>query len=430
MKVLFTTPVLENPAASGSALRITNSIKALNMIAEVHVISRVPRALIGGVHAEKYFRKICYKFKYSPSATSRDLEKIANYRVGIKNVIINQIINFPFRVFGRIYNYAVTSPHNYFILDVQFIRNYVIKHHINIIWFGYGNVSFDLMKALKEFLPEVKMICDTDSVWSRFVLRELDVEIDPARRKEIEAKGLAKEAEEKSWVEFMDVTTAVSEVDAEYYRSIASDINKIKVFSNVIDKKMYEKTPSAPNDFKKPCIYLAGTFWKNSPMENAARWVLNEVLPVLQKKIPDISFYIVGNGSDSVLADIDSDNITITGKLESVLPYLCNADVALVPLKFESGTRFKILEAGVCGVPIVSTTLGAEGIPVTHNKDILIADTPIEFADAIIRLIKDRKFAEEIAGNCKKLIEDKYSVEYLAGEGKAILEHIKATNTK
>ena len=431
MKILFTTPILGHPAIGGPILRITNSIKALNMIAEVHVISRVPMALLGGVNAEKYFRKICYKFKYSPSVVRRDLEKIANYRVGIKNLIINQIINFPFRVFGKIYNYAVTKPHNYFIWDVQFIRNYVIKHHIDVIWFGYGNISFDLMKALKECLPKVKMVCDTDSVWSRFILREIDVETDPARRKIIEESGLVKETEEKHWVEFMDVTTAVSEVDAEYYRSIVADSNKIKIFSNVIDLAMYKEAPQPPDNFKTPCLYLAGTFGHyHSPMDWAARWIIEEVLPIVKKKMPEIHFYMVGKDSEIVWGQLNDPSVTVTGKLPSVLPYLCNSDVALVPLKFESGTRFKILEAGACGVPIVSTTLGAEGIPVTAQKDILIADTPMEFAEAIIKVIGDKKFAKEMAGNCKKLIENKYSVENLAEEGRAILEYIKETNIK
>jgi polysaccharide biosynthesis protein PslH len=96
--------------------------------------------------------------------------------------------------------------------------------------------------------------------------------------------------------------------------------------------------------------------------------------------------------------------------------------VALVPLKFESGTRFKILEAGACGVPIVSTTLGAEGLPVTDGKDILIADEPAPFADAILKVLKDRAGARALAERCREVVRKGFSVEFLRGQAESILE--------
>ena len=125
------------------------------------------------------------------------------------------------------------------------------------------------------------------------------------------------------------------------------------------------------------------------------------------------------------MADIEDQGITITGQLPSVLSYLCHADVALVPLRFESGTRFKILEAGACGVPVVSTTLGAEGLFVAHERDILIADQPEPFAEAVVRLLRYPDLASEIAKNLKSLVYEKYSLRTLVEEGRLILEYLK-----
>jgi glycosyltransferase involved in cell wall biosynthesis len=111
--------------------------------------------------------------------------------------------------------------------------------------------------------------------------------------------------------------------------------------------------------------------------------------------------------------------------VDTVLPYLYNSNVAIVPLSFESGTRFKILEAAACGIPIVSTTLGAEGIPVSHDIDILIADTSDEFANGVVRVIKDIDFAKSIAGECSKLVRQNYSIEHLMREGEVILNSLK-----
>jgi glycosyltransferase involved in cell wall biosynthesis len=159
-------------------------------------------------------------------------------------------------------------------------------------------------------------------------------------------------------------------------------------------------------------------------MENAARWMIKEVLPLVRKSVEDVQFIIVGNHSDEILADIQDPAILITGKLPTVLTYLCHVDVALVPLKFESGTRFKIIEAGACKIPIVSTTLGAEGIPVVDGEHILIADEPESFAAAIVQLLKDQDLGKRLALNCNKLVNEYYSVDFLADEAKQILEYL------
>jgi len=96
----------------------------------------------------------------------------------------------------------------------------------------------------------------------------------------------------------------------------------------------------------------------------------------------------------------------------------------LVPLKFESGTRFKILEAGACSKAVVSTTLGAEGIPVVNGKHIMIADRSDDFSKAILQLLKDQKHRDQLGQNLHKLISKNYSLENLENEGRFILNSL------
>ncbi len=425
-KILFTTPVLEYPSAGGPQLRIKNSIKALNKVSELYVLSRLNRLSIGGLKAEKFYKNISHYFNYLPGCKENAIERLLNYRVKINNKYIRYLVNLPLKILSRIFRVLLIKKREG---DISFIINFVKNKNIDIIWFGYGNTSYELMKGLKNNLPGVKMVCDTDSVWSRFILRELEMVKDPERHKRIEAKGRKKEEEEKQWVKFCDITTAVSEVDAEYYRSIANDHDRIKIFSNVIDVDNYKNIPPPPSGFKKPCIYLAGSFWPKSSMDQAARWVINKILPIVKKQIPDIYFYIVGRNSKETLNDINDQSISITGKLPSVLPYLCNSDVSIVPLWFESGTRFKILEAGACKIPVVSTTLGAEGLPVINRKDILIADNPDEFANAVVRLIRNRKVADRLAENLNRLVQSKFNIESLVKEAQNILDYLEASKS-
>lgn len=399
VKVLFITPILGHPPAGGPRLRIENSIKALKRVSELHIISRAPLPSIGGIDAQRFYKNYCKIFLYAPSVNKLSSNRFLRRVQRLWRTFLNQ--------------------------DCKRILQYAEQHSVDVVWFGFGNISFDLICKVKKNRPEIKIVCDTDSVSSRFVLRELPYEESFIRKLKIYRAGKKKEKEERIWVNLADITTAVSEVDAQYYRSIAKFPKRIQLFPNVVDVKEYDKNAEPPKDIRRPAMYLAGTFWTKSPMDKAARWVIKDVLPTIKKTIPNIHFYIIGNGSNRTLSDINDQSITITGRLPSVLPYLCNVDVSIVPLKFESGTRFKILEAGACGIPVVSTTLGAEGLPVTHGKDILVADTPGEFACAVIRLIQDKNIASQLAENLCPLVRSKFSIEALEIEARNILERLK-----
>jgi len=399
MKVLYTTPILEYPAAGGPQLRIENSIKALSKVCELYIIHQAPFPSKRVDRTDDYFRQF--------SDYYLTLYYFSNNRfLRIAKMLLNKIFTIDFDGRSR--------------KIIEFVKN----NNIEIVWFGYGNISYPLIKTVKDSLPHVKIVCDTDSVWSRFILRELPF-AEGSRKEKIAKDGALKETEERAWVNLCEITTAVSDVDAEYYRSIAAEPERIKLFSNVIDLQNYSVIPAAPTNFKKPCIFLAGSFGPNSAMNMAANWVLDEVFPKILRSYPNLHFYIVGRNSDQEFSQRANENVTITGMLESVLPYLCYADVALVPLKFESGTRFKILEAGACRIPLVSTTLGAEGIPVTHEDDILIADEPADFAAAILRILDEPNLGRQLAENCHKLVASNYSIEALKNEAKAILKYLK-----
>jgi glycosyltransferase involved in cell wall biosynthesis len=404
IKVLYTTPILEHPPAGGPQLRIENSIKALGRNCELHVVSRRNCIDIGGQDAEQYFSNLCQGFSYSPSCrrsfNSRYLRKI--------QILLDNLTQ---------YNA---------IRDASFILEIVDRIGISVIWFGYGNISYQLIRAIRERRPDIKIVCDTDSVWSRFILREVPHISNIFRRAFVRIKGGCKEKEEKRLVQLSNVTTAVSEVDANYYQSISAYPERIHLFSNVIDLHDYSVIPSPPPLMRKPCMFLAGTFGgRNSSMNIAAKWVLEEVFPLVKSRLPDLHFYIVGKGSQIALNNVASPSVSVVGKLPSVLPYLCHADVSIVPLKFESGTRFKILEAAVCRVPIVSTTLGAEGLPVEDGKHLLIADEAAQFADAILELIHNKSKMEHLVENCFRLIQQEYSVECLENEAKKILKYLE-----
>jgi len=408
VNILFTTPVLEHPPAGGPSLRIENTIKALSCeTTSLCIVSRVNQAWIGGPVAEAFYAARSNRFGYAPSC---------------RNYSTNRYVRKAQRVIGEFRGSDASQ-------DARYLLECVDNWKIDIVWFGFGNISYPLIRELRSLRSGLKLVCDTDSVWSRFLLRELPYTDNPVRKRFVLQRGRQKEKEERLWVELCNVTTGVSDVDCQYYRSLSANATVFK-FSNVIDIDDYDGSPSEEfPDFHRPCILFPGTFGRyNSPSDRAARWILDDVLPRVRQRIPDVHFYIVGAGSDRTLSHRRSNHVTVTGKVQSMLPYLGHSDVVVVPLQFESGTRFKILEAAACRVPIVSTTLGAEGLPLKHEEHLLLANTPQAFADAVCRLITDRPFALQLAGACRRVVVQGFTLENLKREAREIL-HFLARDT-
>jgi glycosyltransferase involved in cell wall biosynthesis len=397
--------VIQFPPHGGPALRIANTIKVLAETSELTVACRESREAAGDstVHflQSRAARVRCIGQSLARGGRLGSLARRATRRIAGANWSIEKDTE---------------------ILAFDKLLKLIRQTQPDLVWLGYGNISYPLLRHLKQHV-EIPVVVDTDSVWSRFVLRGLPYAKSESERAKIQQEGLAKQQEESWGTAMADVTTAVSEVDAEYYRSLTDDPARIHLLSNVIDLDSYLRVPPPPPGYASHSIYLAGTFWHGSPMEHAARWTIDEVLPIVHRTHPETQLYIVGKDSDSVLADVDDARITIAGRVDSVLPYLCHARVAIVPLWFESGTRFKILEAGACGTPVVSTTLGAEGIPVRDGKELLIADTPQDFAAAIIQFLDHPVLARSTAQALGSLVASEFALPKLRAEAESILRY-------
>jgi glycosyltransferase involved in cell wall biosynthesis len=410
--VLFVTPVLRHPPNGGPALRVENSIKALARISKLTVFSRVSEEHIGGENATAFYKQHCRCFLFSPHLRPESG----------KMPFAKRVQNFLFRSLLRRNGRAPGLPKA--SEDYADIVRAARDVGADLIWLGYGNISYPALRAIKE-TSDVPVVLDTDSVWSRFVFRGVEFAKTDKERERVMEEGRAKEVEEQWGTQLADVTTAVSEVDAAYYRGLTDEPGKVRIFSNVIDLESYAARPPAAAEFTAPGVFLGGSFFSaTSPMVDAAKWTLEKVWPIVLERFPDAKLYIVGKGSGRHLQSMAGPSVVVAGEVPSVLPILMHCAVSIVPLRFESGTRFKILESGACRIPVVSTTLGAEGIAVTHGKDILLADEPAAFADAVITTLGDAAASELRAAELLKLVSDGNSIDALAREGLAIIDQL------
>lgn len=142
---------------------------------------------------------------------------------------------------------------------------------------------------------------------------------------------------------------------------------------------------------------------------DAALYFLDHIFPLIKIKCPDLQIYMVGRSPRSdLLARNNDDDIVITGKVDSVEKYYEMAKISIVPLRSGGGTRLKIMEAMAAGVPVVSTTVGAEGIKVKSGDDIMLADTPEIFADSVCQVFNDKDLYETLIRNARSKVENVY----------------------
>jgi glycosyltransferase involved in cell wall biosynthesis len=300
----------------------------------------------------------------------------------------------------------------------EIIKVYKLKN-AHLIWFSYANISLNIIRRIRQISPNHILISDTDSVWSRYILRATPF-LPPVLKIINTLKGLRKISEEVKLVRLSNVVLAVSEEDQRYYSKLGARNAFIGLSYNVIDLEYYQKLNRAKQHAHS--VLLAGTYGsKYSPMDNAANWFLKEVWPLVVKKYPESSIYLVGRNSNKLWKSNPEIGIYVEGEVPSILPYLEKCSISVVPLWYESGTRFKILEAAAAKVPVVSTTLGAEGLFLKNRLEILIANTPDEFVKAIFELFESN-VGRIVSENAYKKIEEKYTIQTLIRQVKHIID--------
>lgn len=173
-----------------------------------------------------------------------------------------------------------------------------------------------------------------------------------------------------------------------------------------IDTERYRPIPR-PNP--GPAIMTLGTL-HYPPNADGIRWFVDDVLPLVRARIPDATLTIVGkNPPADLLRRAQHDPaVTVTGYVPSLTPYMAAAGTLVVPVRAGGGMRVRILEAFACAMPVVTTTVGLEGIDAVPGRDVLVADTPADFADAVVRLLQDDALNRRLAAAGRALVTAVY----------------------
>jgi sugar transferase (PEP-CTERM/EpsH1 system associated) len=183
-----------------------------------------------------------------------------------------------------------------------------------------------------------------------------------------------------------DGVLAVSEADRETFARVypGIDLDAIHVVPTGVDTEFFAPAPSPATSVE--LVFTGSMDWL--PNEDAMLWFCREVLPLIRRDRPATTLSIIGRAPTTAVRRLaEAPGVRVTGRVDDVRPYMRNAAVFVVPLRVGGGTRLKIFEAMAMGKAVVSTTVGAEGLPVTHDRNLLIADDPGSFARAVLRLL-------------------------------------------
>ena len=216
---------------------------------------------------------------------------------------------------------------------------------------------------------------------------------------------------EREMCQRFTVTVTVSETD----KSLLEDkfgARNVLCIPTGVDTDYF--SPSRQTETNNSLVFTGSMDWL--PNEDAILFFAREVLPRIKKQIPEVRLTVVGrNPSAGLLSKIKKyPEIEVTGWVNDVRPFIARHSLYVIPLRIGGGTRIKVYEAMAMGKAVVSTRIGVEGLPVRNGENILLSDGPKEFADAVVRLLKDPEARKRMEINARSFVEGNFSWEKVA----------------
>lgn len=395
MKILFITPPPYLPNRL-HRMRSFDLIKILSKKHEVHLFSVTS--------------------DYKEPSEFKEIKNLCKSVTIIKLPFLNSAINC-FRFLHLPYEVAYC-----YSKEVEKkIEEIIEKEKIDLIY----------LKRLRSaiFLPKISIpvILDTTDAMSMFYKRMFQSHSFPKNIlyffESIKYKKFEKQTMKniKNWI-------VCSEVDKKYLEKLDNKIN-IYVASNPVNIK-YFKNDSGQARMTGKTLLFRGLMDKPVNID-ATLYFISQVFPLIKEKLPVFKLYIIGpNPHRSIKKFHDGVNIFVTGFVKDIREHIHNSSLIICPVRIGSGTRFKILQAWAMGKPVVSTTIGVEGLIYKDNENILIADDPKTFAQKILLLFKNKKLYTKLVQNGRITVEKNYSLESIGEKLEVVIKNVKKGNTK
>lgn len=389
MRILFLSGWYPDPPNNGSKLRIINLLRGLAQHHEVVLLS----------------------------FTDDEPSKIAYSEL---NTICREIITVPANLFtpqswsARLALFSLT-PRSVIVTRsakmAQHIKNTLQKSHYDLViasQLGPAGYS-DCFRGVPALLEEVEVA----------VLREKYVQATTIRDRIRHGLTWAKQRRYlKRLLNDYRAVTVVSEREKQLLAETVPDYRNVEVIPNSLNLSEYATTGETGQSHQ---LIFTGSFryWAN---HDAMCWFLQDVYPIIQAAEPGVQLTITGDHAGLPLPP--ADNVTLTGFVDDIKALIASSWVSLVPIRVGGGTRLKILEAMALRTPVVATSKGAEGLNAVHGEHLLIADTPQDFATAVLRLLHEPDLRQQLTENAHQFVSEHYDCAVINGRFLDLVERV------
>jgi glycosyltransferase involved in cell wall biosynthesis len=264
--------------------------------------------------------------------------------------------------------------------------------------------SAELIRYVKNLWPKAICIVNSHNVESE-LFRQI---LPDSGRKYLDISKI--EQYERRVLSQSDLLWACSQDDLDKYRDLGVRPRNTGLVPNGVDTTHVGFIQSPP--MGKTILFVGNLSYK--PNVDGVLWFFKEVWPVIQRRVPDVQWQLVGSWPEPEILRLAGNGINVAANAPSLRPFLESSAVAICPLLSGSGTRLKILEAFSAGVPMVSTRIGAEGLEVKDGVHLFLKDTAEEFASAVCQLLDSFEDRESLRCRARKLVEEKYDWEVIS----------------
>jgi GT2 family glycosyltransferase len=263
----------------------------------------------------------------------------------------------------------------------------------SLAWF-YGPTEFmKFYKVAKKALPMTKFIYDMVDIHHLRYKRAIELE---PKRISFRKKYIRYKKLEFKSSELADYIITISKFEEEYMKSLFPK-SKIITISNIHYPKI-DLDQTLPFEERKDILFIGSG---HTPNVDALYYLYNEIMPLVWSKIPDLKVNIIGSVNDAI-KDIENPNIVFLGYVENIDNYFICNNFMIAPLRYGAGVKGKVGQAFEYHLPVITSSIGAEGMHLVHNENALIEDTPEGFANAIIKLYSDKNLWQKLQKNSEE----------------------------
>lgn len=407
MKILFITNLIPYPIDNGGKIKTYNTLKILSNNNDIDLMCfyEEDNELKGKEHLYKYCRNIdCIK---KPITTSKN----------IKYMIFMAIKNIFSKMPLVVYKY----------MDKDFLKKLnenLDKNDYDVIYIDHLQLGGYIYKI---DVKDKTLVLDEHNAECTIILRKAEQTKNLIKKSYLKYEYLRLKKFEAKIINEVDKVIVLSEED----KSTLNEISNVKEgkFTKIpipIESNFIKKNGLKNENFYN-ILFLGTLSW--FPNVQGIEWFVEKVVPLLDKEGFKYNLYIVGKDPSEKLKNISktNDKIIVTGFVNDVNEYIEKCDFMVVPLFIGSGMRVKILESMSKNIPVISTSIGCEGIEVENEESILIANNEHEFIESINKL-KNKDIYNKIRTNARNIFEEKYSVQALENMYLRVIEKKGDTN--